>query len=174
MALTFLSINSNLLLLQQRINSLETTCENLSSILLGKQYLTETSSNKDYTNKFAKEFNEIKEELRKLKNRFGNHFFNSFVVNIAQNNVTTSFENSPSTKSPPTLLVNSSTQSSFLTKSEHPTISSSSFWRSYLLMCLIGLFTSFAILLYMNSRDGVDFRWSFGPQLHYQNGRPPI
>ena len=61
--------------MQQRINSLETTCENLSSILLEKQYLIGTSSNNDYTNKFAKEFNEIKEELRKLKNRLIFKFF---------------------------------------------------------------------------------------------------
>uniref|UniRef100_A0A1I8BRS0 Uncharacterized protein n=1 Tax=Meloidogyne hapla TaxID=6305 RepID=A0A1I8BRS0_MELHA len=65
------NINSNLILLQQLINTLENTSEKLS-ILLKKQRLTEANSNyinNDYLNKLAKECSGIIEELKELKNK---------------------------------------------------------------------------------------------------------
>jgi hypothetical protein len=122
----------------------------------------------------------IREKLQKLKNRFDSDFFNLFMCNVLHDDKPKSSFESAMSCACSASGVDSSTQVCSVTKptyeDQEPSSEASitTFWRSYLFLCLIGLFTSVAILLYMNSCDGVDWRWSFGPQLHYLNGPPPI
>ncbi|KAF7630795.1 hypothetical protein Mgra_00008953 [Meloidogyne graminicola] len=145
------------------VNTLKTTFDKLA-IFLETQFLTNLKRSNynidDCFSKLCKECSEIREELFKLNNRFESNYFDSLLGNATCKDTKSNDVADPSTQIFP------------ITHGRQNTVAT--FWRSYLFMCLVGIFTSFVTLIYINSCDGVDWRWSFGPQLHYQKGPPPI
>ncbi|KAL3088587.1 hypothetical protein niasHT_023205 [Heterodera trifolii] len=171
-------MEAELLLCHERMNALETTCNNLALLLGG--HLSGSESNKscaleadekgDYLAQFANECSRIRKELQKLKKRFDRKLvfccLNKVPFAEDKENSGGKWKNRSADQ-----IVECAIQSSALA-SVRPV--PSPFWRSYLLLCLFGLIVSFGALLFATSRDGTDWRWTFGPQLNYERGAPPF
>lgn len=193
-------IHAELVLCHERMNALETTCNNFA-LLLGTHLAhgtctdgavataittpancnAEDGDDDDLLAQFAMECNRIKEELQKLKSRF-NEKFVFCSVKFTPDHIACLTAAVPSSDHAAKVDCYAQTVAADQCRGVPVAVAvvpprqaaETSFWRSYLLLCLIGFIVSFATLMYASNREGTDWRWTIGPQLHYRNGPPPV
>uniref|UniRef100_A0A183C6M8 KASH domain-containing protein n=1 Tax=Globodera pallida TaxID=36090 RepID=A0A183C6M8_GLOPA len=148
-------MEAELVLCHERMNALETTCNNLALLLGGhlnggempKICSMETDERGDYLAQFSTECSRIRKELKKLKSRLDQKlaFCPSTQMMPPNSKSVEEKENAGETwKNHSDKRIERAVQVSAL-DSVRP-VQKNSFWRSYLLLCMIGLIASFGTL----------------------------
>uniref|UniRef100_A0A914ICC4 KASH domain-containing protein n=1 Tax=Globodera rostochiensis TaxID=31243 RepID=A0A914ICC4_GLORO len=148
-------MEAELVLCHERMNALETTCNNLALLLGGhlnggempKICSMETDERGDYLAQFSNECSRIRKELKKLKSRLDRKlaFCPSTQMMPPNSKSAEEMESAGETwKNHSDRRIERAVQVSAL-DSVRP-VQKNSFWRSYLLLCMIGLIASFGTL----------------------------